>query len=182
MTGDRVWLPLAPRSLTSMPTTGVDVPGVYVIGTESGTRYVLTIPPREPARALRISYYGYDAGAWRPFKAAHTSADGRPTLDPVQIGRPAWFQFTDVLDDHYRSTTVVSINVYEWPAILAIQELVAHLEGAMRSDVAAALIEAYDAGRCTLDDLAEACRDIGIDFTQLTRHLGAVPGDDSTTS
>lgn len=146
----------APESLRALPTTGTSVTGLWVVATESSTRYVIVVPPDGAPRAVRLAYYGYQRGEWRPFRAAYAFPPRNQKC--VRVGAEALVQYTPAYRDYYRSTPVVAIDSYPLPALLALEDVEAVAEQAMWDSVARGLALAVRAGRIPDQAaLAEIC-------------------------
>lgn len=158
----------------SLPTTGTNVPGAWVLRTRAGTRYVIAVPPEGYPRSVRIAYYGYDRGVWRPYIGSWV--DGWPEK-PVHVGTAAHIQFSQHHDDYYRSTPVEGIEEFG-PLVATEPNAVADQAAAdMRSHTARAVAEVVRSGRLSPGpELDAACTQLGIEAATVSAFLNPGPG------
>lgn len=161
---------LTSRSIESMPSVGCDVPGLWVVATETGTRYVIAVPPEGPPRAVRIAFYGHDRCRWRPFHSAR-ALDDSADVAPVRVGARAVVRFTPHRDDWYRSTAVTAITTYAVPALCTLEEIVHESAGAMREQVVSEIADAARSRSLSFAEVEQLCQETGADLSSVHERL-----------
>lgn len=162
-------------SIEALPDVyGETTPGLYVIATENGTRYLILVHPDGPNRAIRVSWYGERHAAWRPFAGAWAYTGERWPADPVpaRVGEMMMVQFSRELDDYFRSGIVLEIVRHDMRDACRLEEVEAAARTAVLDAAVALVVEAFSSGRIRDDDhLVVVCVETGIDLDEVRRRL-----------
>lgn len=149
-------LTAAATSVESLPSTGTDVPGLWIVATRSGTRYVIVVPPEGHARVNRVASYGWSRNEWRRlyYGVSRRRERFEEPLVPAEVGARMHVDMGPSHHDYYGSTEVVSILSYPLPALLSVDEVESYAHAATRDSTIGRIAAAYREGR--IDDAAFA--------------------------
>lgn len=168
----QVGLTAAATSVESLPSTGTDVPGLWIVATAPGTRYVLVVPPEGQSEVMRVAAYGWSRNSWKPLRSAcRVWEDWDEPRVPVEVGSGMHVQMGPSRDDWYRSTEVASILSYPLPALLSVDEAEAYAHAAMRDSTISLAATAYAEGRIDDQTLTAICAEQGFTLAEVKERL-----------
>lgn len=170
---DLTGLTTAGVSVEALPSTGTDVPGLWIVATKSGTRYVIVVPPEGQPRVNRVASYGWSRNEWRRLHygvSRHPHQPGEP-LAPASVGAEMYIAMGPSAHDYYRSTEIVSITSYPLPALLSVDEIEEYAHAAMRDSTIDLTAAAYAEGRIDDETVAAICAEQGFTLAEVKGRL-----------